>query len=374
MPAPPVDYLLTSIADNQAISSPFFLDGLFPSYRYNNAWAYHRPDQNLFFTAISVFTLQGLRPCLTPAEQAILDPVITRALPTYERFRNKDGLSTYNFYGTNPSAHFPHGWVMHRFRHFQLPDDIDDTAMVYLTRSGGPSQPTANDLDFLSSKLAQHANRTRLTVQNTFSEYRELRAYSTWFGLTMPIEFDACALANTLYAVYEYGLPLDVHAQDSLSFLIDIVQTDRYRTDPFRCAHNYARTPLISYHLARLIGRFDPKPLQAIRQKLIADLNADFLHTASRPDQLLMAISLMRLGQPPPVDVPMDTIEADFAQFSFFMAGMLSAYTQPWLYRWANRPFWHIHWQCDVHNRVLLLEYLVLKRQSVIEPTTALTD
>ncbi|WP_375445527.1 hypothetical protein [uncultured Fibrella sp.] len=375
MHAPTVDYLLTRIADNQAINSPFFINGLLPAYRYNAAWAYHRPDQNLFFTAISLFTLQRLIPLLTTAEQTILDPIMARALPAYDRFRNKDGLATYNFYATNPSAHFPHGWLMHRFRHFQLPDDIDDTAMVYLTRSGGPSQPAASDLDFLSKKLARHANRTSLTVQNTFPEYRQLRAYSTWFGLHMPIEFDACAMTNMLYAVYEYGLPLDVHAQDSLAFLADIVQTDRYRTDPFRCAHNYARTPLIAYHLARLIGRFDPEPLQAIRQKFIADLNADFSRTTSRPDQLLIAIALMRLGQMPPIDVPMDTIEADFAPFSFFIAGLLSAYTQPWLYRWANRPFWHIRWQCDDHNRVLLLEYLVLKRQLAAKPVrSVVTD
>jgi hypothetical protein len=349
--------LLEQIADNQSKGSPTFSDGLFTSYRYNSAWGYRRPDPNLFFTAISVFTLQRLRPLLAADEQAIADKIVTRALPTYARFRNKDGLATYNFYGTNPSAHFPHGWVMHRFRHFQLPDDIDDTAMVYLT-----TQPTPEDLHFLTSKLARHANRTRLTVRNTFPDYRGLRAYSTWFGLNMPIEFDACAMANMLYVVYEYGLPLDVHAQDSLTFLADIVQTDRYRTDPFRCAHNYARTPLIHYHLARLIGRFDPEPLRPICGKLIADLLADFAQSTSRGDQVLLAISLMRLGQTPPAILPPTLVEEDFAGFSFFIAGLLSAYTQPWLYRWAHRPFWHIRWQCDDHCRVLTLEYLVLQR------------
>lgn len=355
--------LLEQLVDNQSRGSAIFEDGLFPSYRYNPAWGYRRPDANLFFTAISVFTLQRLRPLMTADERAITDQIIHRALPAYAHFRNKDGLATYNFYGTTPSAHFPHGWVMHRFRHFQLPDDIDDTAMVYLTRSGGPSQPTTEDLQFLTEKLARHANRTRLTIRNTFPDYNELRAYSTWFGLNMPIEFDACAMANMLYVVYEYGLPIDVHAQDSLAFLADIITTDRYRTDPFRCAHNYARTPLIQYHLARLIGTFDPVPLRVIRQKLIADLHADFGRERNRPDQLLLAISLMRLGELPAARVPVGGIEADFAHFPFFIAGMLSAYTQPWLHRWANRRFWHIRWQCNDHCRVLLLEYLVLQRQ-----------
>ena len=362
--------LLRLLADNQQVSSPYFQKGLFPSYRYNPLWHYHRPDANLFFTVISVFTLQRLRPLLTTDEQAVADQIVQAATPAFDRFRNKDGLETYNFYGTNPSAHFPHGWLMHRFRHFRLPDDIDDTAMVYLTRTGSASdsasgrqaQPSEKELQFLTQKLAQHANQTRLTVQNTFPEYNALRAYSTWFGLNMPIEFDACAMANMLYVICEYGLPLDVHAQDSLTYLADIVQTNRYRTDPFGCAHNYARAPLIQYHLARLAGTFNPVLLRPVRPKLIADLHTDFLTAISPSDQLLLAIALMRLGETPPHNVPEADLQYEMAGFSFFIAGLLSAYTQPWIYRWANRPFWHIRWQCDDHFRVLLLEYLVLKR------------
>ncbi|MEZ0484082.1 hypothetical protein [Fibrella aquatica] len=359
-----VAHLLHTIADNQSVNARFFTNGLLPSYRYNPAWGYKRPDQNLFFTAISVFTLQRLRSFLTIDEKAIADTIIARALPAFPHFRNKDGLATYNFYATQPGAHFPHGWLMHRFRHFKLPDDIDDTAMVYLT-----TKPSADELHFLTTKLAQHANRTRLTIQNTFQEYRDLRAYSTWFGLAMPIEFDACAIANMLYGVYEYGLPIDVHARDSLIYIADLISTDRYRTDPFRSAHNYARTPLIQYHIARLIGTFDPELLQPVRQKLIDDVKAAFLQSNSRLDQVLLAISLMRLGKIPPATIQLSGIEHEFASFSFFLAGMLSAYPQPWLYRWANRPFWHIKWRCDDHCRILLVEYLVLQRR--LTPITA---
>lgn len=358
--------LLHQVADSQEQSARFFRNGLLPAYRYNPFWSYQRPDSNLFFTAISVFTLQRLSSLLTADERALADLVCARCIPLYTHFRNKDGLATYNFYGTNPTAHFPHGRLMHRFRHFQLPDDIDDTAMVYLI-----TQPSLENLHFLTEKLALHANRSRLIVQHTFPEYQDLRAYSTWFGLNMPIEFDACAMANMLYVVYEYKLPLDVHARDSLTFLADIVQTDRYRTDPFRCAHNYARAPLIQYHLARLVGTFNPAPLRPVRQKLIGDLYADFAQTGNRADQLLLAISLMRLGQAPPANVPVAGIEADFSRFSFFIAGMLSAYTQPWLYRRANQPFWHIRWRCDDHCRVLLLEYLVLQRSPGTGPNEA---
>lgn len=353
--------LLQQLTDDQHTNSPIFADGLLPAYRYNRYWYYQRPDPNLFFTAISVFTLQQTLPDLSPAEQALASAIIDRARPAYAHFRNKDGLTTYNFYATNPSRHFPHGWLMHRFRHFQLPDDIDDTAMVYLTCRGGPAQPSPDDLAFLTKKLALHANGSQLAVQNTFSEYRSLRAYSTWFGKAMPIEFDACAMANMLCCVYTYGLPLDAHAQDSLTLLADLISTDRYRTDPFRAAHNYARPAIIAYHMARLMANHDPEILRPVRTKLITDMRIDFGSATHPMEQILWATSLLRLGEKAP-DVPLDDIEAHFHDFSFFIAGMLSAYEQPWLYRWAHHPFWHIRWRCDAHCRVLLLEYLVLKK------------
>ncbi len=360
MPTPTPLSLLQQLSDNQLTNSSFFAEGLFPAYRYNRYWGYQRPDPNLFFTAISVFTLQQILPGLSPAEQALANAITDRARATYSLFRNKDGLATYNFYATNPSRHFPHGWLMHRFRHFQLPDDIDDTAMVYLTRSGEPLQPSPDDLAFLTKKLARHANGSQLVVRNTFSEYRSWRAYSTWFGQNMPIEFDACALANMLCCVYTYGLPLDVHAQDSLTLLADLISTNRYRTNPFRAAHNYAQPAIIAYHVARLIASHDPELLRPVRAKLMTDMRAELAIAPHPMEQILWATSLLRLGESV-TDVPLEGIEATFRDFSFFIAGMLSAYEQPWLYHWAHRPFWHIRWRCDAHCRVLVLEYLVLK-------------
>ena len=175
----------------------------------------------------------------------------------------------------------------------------------------------------------------------------------------MPIELDACALSNLLYCIYQYDLPRNQHDADSLFFLRSVVETDRYRTDPFRCAHNYARTSLIIYHMARFIAVFDPPELQSIKAKLIADGQREMEQVTNRLDKMLLATALLRLGEKPPA-IDLTAIETDFGGFHFFIAGMLSAYPQPWLYRWANRPFWHIRWQCEAHNWALVLEYSVL--------------
>ncbi|GAA4466620.1 hypothetical protein GCM10023189_49020 [Nibrella saemangeumensis] len=338
-------------------SERYFPWGLLPSYRVNPYWLYRRPDTNVFFTAITIFTLRQLHSRVSTEAQRLIDDIAARGVSTYELFRNKDGLKTYNFYQTHPSRHFPHGLVMRHFEHFRIPDDIDDTAMVYLT-----SPPTPEELLWLKEKLVEHANGSKLTIRNTFRQYRSLRAYSTWFGKNMPIEFDACALCNMLYCIYQYKLPLKQHDTDSLAFLRSIVATNRYRTHPFRCAHNYARTSLIIYHLSRLIAGFEPPELQSVREKLIRDTELELNKVRNRLDKILLATSLLRLGQRPPA-VSLENIERDFAGFHFFVAGMLSAYENPLVYFSAGLPFWHIRWQCEAHNWALVLEYVVLRQE-----------
>lgn len=351
-----LDAIIQRIADLQDDT------GLFPSVRSNPALGYRRTDTNVFFTAVTVFTLQSLRPALSLNAQRLIDRMHERAVAAYPLFQNKDGLATYNFWPTRPSRHFPNGYLFGRFDHFRIPDDIDDTAMVHLTTPRTPAEA-----EWLRNKLTQHANLSqadRRQIRNTYADYRGLRAYSTWFGKNMPIDFDACALSNILYCLYQHGVPPDRHMADSLTYLRSIVESGRYLTDPFRCAPHYARTSLIGYHLARLMATFAPPDLDAIRPRLIADAYRLFDEATNRLDQILLATSLLRLGETPP-PIKLTNIERDFGGFHFFIAGMLTAYEQPYLRRWADRSITQMRWQCEAHNWALVAEYVVLKRGMV---------
>jgi hypothetical protein len=332
-------------------------DGLFPAIRHNPHWpGYRRTDDNVFFTAITVFTLQQhVRPQVSAALQQQIDQISSRAQLAYPAFRNKDGLATYNFWPTKPSRHFPNGWLFHRFDHFRIPDDIDDTAMVYLSNA-----PTEADLHWLKTKLVQHANGTQWFIRNTFPEYRNLRAYSTWFGKNMPVDFDVCALSNLLYCIFRHKLPLNQHDTDSLTLLRGVVESGQYLTEPFRCAPHYARTSLIIYHIARLLADFNPAALTPIHPRLIADAQIELARATNRIEQILLATSLLRLGHIPP-DVDLTNIEQDFAGFHFFIAGLLTAYEQPILRRLAGQPFVQLRWQCLAHCWALVAEYCCLK-------------
>lgn len=346
---------LTPEAVIQRIARLQEASGLFPSVRRNNTVGYHRPDTNVFFTAITVFTLQQLRASVSSETQLLIDQMAQRATTAYPIFQNKDGLNTYNFWPTRPSRHFPNGYLFRHFEHFRIPDDIDDTAMVYLTTA-----PEQTQLRWLKDKLSQHANGSgRYQIRNTYPEYRSLRAYSTWFGKNMGVDFDACALSNILYCLYQYNLPRNQHDADTLTYLRLVVESGRYVREPFRCAPHYARTSLIIYHLARLMAAFHVPELEPIRSRLIADGQRELTATQNHVEQMMLATSLMCLGASPPT-IPFGNIEQDVNTFHFFIAGLLTAYEQPILRRFADRSLVQMRWQCEAHSWALVAEYLVL--------------
>lgn len=353
---PSVSRFIDNISHLQQQVDPFFPDGLLPSYRINPLIRYSRPDTNVFFSAISAFTLQHtVRKYLPISLQQKVDDILERIRNTYPEFKNKDGLNTYNFFKTTPSRHFPNGYILHRLNHFKIPDDIDDTAMIYLT-----TQPSREELLWLKNKLTLHANLSRQTIQNTYDEYKSLKTYSTWFGKNMYIEFDCCVLSNMLYCIYEYELPLNEHDFDSLSYIRSIIETNRYIDQPFRCAHQYPRKEIIAYHIARLIGAFNPEMLQPIKAKLISDCYKLLKDSTHIMDRIILSTALLRLGEVPPKIDTQSISAKDFEGFYFFIAGFMTAFENPILYRISSSRLFHMYWICEAHCWVLLAEYEVL--------------
>jgi hypothetical protein len=333
----------------------YFPEGIFESYRSNKFWRYHRPDTNVFFTAITVFTLNNIKEKLSPESQKLVEQITEKAVKSYDLFKNKDGLNTYNFFQTNPSKHFPNGNILHRFKHFKIPDDIDDTAMIYLTKPH-----TQNEAKWLKNKLIQHSNGYSKKIKNTFPESQNLKAYSTWFGKNMYIEFDACALSNMIYCQLHFGLELDQHGQDSVKYIQQTILSNQYIEQPFRVAHQYARTPLIMYHIMRLMNKFYIPALETCREKLEKDilyfLQKDDL---SFWDRIVLEISLRNKNvvEVKPIVELLDDVKTDYP---FFIAGFLTAYENPLLYKLSSSKLFHINWTCEAHCLALLAEWMVV--------------
>ena len=366
-----LDQIIQKIAHLQdSANRKYFPEGIFESYRSNKFWRYHRPDTNVFFTAITVFTLNNIKEKLSPESQKLVEQITDKAVKSYDLFKNKDGLNTYNFFQTNPSQHFPHGNILHRFNYFKIPDDIDDTAMIYLTKPH-----MQEEAKWLKNKLIQHSNGYQKTIKNTFPEYQNLKAYSTWFGKNMYIEFDACALSNMIYCLLDYGLELDQHGQDSVKYIQQIILSNQYIDQPFRVAHQYARTPLIMYHVMRLMNKFHIPELEICREKL----ENDILYYLKKKDLEEMDRVMLEIVVQSPLTPRGGIFDSDNSTLissekvpplgaggaSFFIAGFLTAYENPLLYKLASSPLFHIQWTCEAHCLALLAERMTISKTKI---------
>jgi hypothetical protein len=356
------DDLIQKIAHLQDTSNrKYFPEGIFESYRSNEIWRYRRPDTNVFFTAIIVFTLNNIKEFLSPESQILVEKITDKAVRSYKLFQNKDGLNTYNFFQTNPSKHFPHGNILYRFNHFKIPDDIDDTAMIYMTLPH-----TKEDAKCLQNKLITHSNNYKQQIKNTFPEYKKLNAYSTWFGKDMYIEFDACALSNMIYCQLYFGLELDEYGQDSVKYIQQTILSNQYIEQPFRVAHQYARTPLIMYHVMRLMNKFHIPELEICREKL----ERDILYYLQKEDLTTYDRILLEIVNRSPLTPEGGTFSFDIldektppsgaALATFFIAGFLTAYENPLLYKLSSSKLFHINWTCEAHSLALLAEWKVV--------------
>lgn len=360
MPSQPVlnetEATVRRIAALQSLGRGPFPAGLFPNWRYHATLPYRRADTNVFCTAITVFTLNGIRADLTPAARQVVDDIARNARQAYPAYRNPTGRPTYNNYETRPGGHFQTGYVFHRFRHFRLPDDIDDTALVMLTQP-----PAREDLLRLKELLPRHANGTRRRVVNAPPEYRDLPAYSTWFGERMGIDLDVCALCNLLLLIFGENLPLNGWDEASLAFIRRVVLSDDYRRRPFDVSHHYPRPALIFYHVSRLLAAHDPAQLAGCRQKLLADGPALLRETPDFFDAVLLKTSLKKLGATVPSLIKPVDFEQQLSRHPFFVGCMLTPFERPrLLYHWAHHPFTHFRWNCPAHALALWAEYLIL--------------
>lgn len=351
---PPVE-LLQQLAAMQGRGEGAYPDGIFPSQRIHTATGIVREDDNVFFTACIVEMLQRSRHMMAENEWAIADGICKRALSAYPLYRNKDGLDTYNYWRTMPSGHFPNGRFMHRFHHFRIPDDIDDTALVYLTEKASDER-----VQWLREKLKAHANLAYRQARNTFREYRHLKVYSSFIGKNMYIDFDVCVLSNLMRLLLPViGGDLNEYDRDSLFFIADVVRKGRHITDPYTSAPQYASSHLILYHLSRLLPLL-PSEMADLRPIIVRDLHQ--AHGASNGmTRLLLENALFECGEMCSEKMGWDDAVIEEPQFNYFIAGLLTAYEGTLPQEIAKWPITHLNYRSAAFNIMLLVRNQFLR-------------
>lgn len=343
----------------QSEGNSVYPKGIFPSQRHHPSFPYKREDDNLFFTASIIHILDSFLNEFNDEETKVYKRLKSEALLSYSLFKNKDGLDTYNFWQTKPSRHFPNGMFMHRYKHFQIPDDVDDTALVYATEGSSKER-----VSLLRDKLKKHANLSYKRAFNPLTKYRDFKCYSTFFGKEMYIEFDVCVLCNLMSMILSQfnESELDEYDLGTLSFIDSVVENNEHIIHPFYSAPNYPTTELILYHLTRLIPHL-PKAYKEKVERKVKSNTAELLSKSTGMSCILLENAALKLG----VSVPETQIKADKLindkQFFFFHAGMITAFENRLAQKLANKSIFHLRYTSKALNRALLIENVMLKRR-----------
>lgn len=357
-----IHQMLVFLEKNQSNGKDDFPKGIFPSYRqYVFRPNVLKNDDNLFFTALVVFTLNEIYPKLSAADKKIVDNIRSKAISAFALYQNQKGRQTYNFWQTNPPKIFPHsGWMNWFDRQQALPDDFDDTAMGLLARQADTE--TVREVHQLMQGFINHPGKQ---VRNTFKAYRKIQAYSVWFGEKFPVDFDVCVLANTLYLVSAYQLPWTAADSASLVLIHLAIRNDDIIHHPDYIAPHYHTTAIILYHIARLY---------AIRPELFANDKAQLVATTKRlwavavnpVEKALLGSSLKKFGyRVAPENLgTSDISEYANSNFVFFIANMASMLPNPLknpISKWGIGQF---NYYCPAYNIALLLEYQMLSAEN----------
>jgi hypothetical protein len=176
-------------------------------------------------------------------------------------------------------------------------------------------------------------------VHNTFKDYRNIGAYSTWFGKKMPVDFDVCVLANILYFVQRYNLEWTAADSASLQLIEKVLSEKKHITHAPYVSPHYSKLPNILYHLSRLMTVKPIPSLEKYRAQLIEDTKQALASADNFMDEVILSTSLLRWGVEPAV---MKVHEANSlteliedGDFSFFIANMASMLPDP-LKQWMG--------------------------------------
>lgn len=349
-----VTQLLSEIKSLQTKGdNKIYRSGIFLSRRRYVATGIIRADDNSFFTALIVFTLQRLKKYLSADEWSIVEDITQQARKAFPIYENKRDEHTYNFWRIEKNAHFPNGNILSKIDRFRLADDVDCTALVYLAR--GYSE---GNVAILKEKLLYHAKLPVNVSKNTLPQYRNLKLYSTWFGKYIPIETDVCVTANLLYLLFESKSILNEYDKDCIKFICSVINNNEHKLRAFRVAPYYPNTSVILYHIARLLTVTEHYDLLQLKEKLKADIFQKLRENNHPMERIILNTSLMWLGETENVEeLEMPTN----INFPWFIAGMLTSVNNSianWL---APLSLFHIQFYCEAYMKTLFFEYKILK-------------
>lgn len=359
-----INTLLRDIASMQVPEDGEFYAGMFPSYRdCGGAPHNYQPDNNIFFTAVSAFALRNMLPSLNQENKKLAEDIIQKIQSVYPYYQNQYGNPYYGFWPTH-SIIMPHTLIFQYLKSvFGQGEDADDSIMILMTDSSGDSTAA-----LLKKQLdaASNLSTPGRKIISTYKKYRSYPAYSTYLGNRMPPDFDFAVQCNILYFVLDKKLPPAKQDTATIQLLADMVANRKYMTAPTYLSPYYVTSPILLYHLCRLMGAFKIPELEKYKQQIITDIKSELNTTTNVMDKIILCTSLMRLGEKAPyieLRSLQDFERSNQKRFVFFQARAAFSYPTPFKQIGLHWSYIYYRFYCPAYNKILWLEYLTNRRE-----------
>lgn len=362
---PQIRDILLSISSKQVTKASFFRKGMFPSFRECGGMPHnYQPDNNVFFTGITAFALQNLKDKLSDDERAVAEEILKNAIPSFADFRNPSGEPFYGFWPTGAPI-MPNTYYFKYLKSvFGQGDDADDSVIILMASNAGRKE--AKILKDRLMAVSNKANGSR-NIISTFRKYKNFPAYSTYLGQRMPPDFDFAVQCNIMYFVFHYQLPFENQDRATLSLLADMIKNKYYKSAPAYISPYYVKSSVLLYHIGRLMGSFHIPELEVYRQQIIDDVYDELKTATNIMDGILLRTTLLRLHQEAPA-IEIGTLEefknSNQKQFIFFQARPAFSYPTPFKQIFLHWNYLNYYFYCPAYNETLLLEYLLLVKES----------
>lgn len=352
--------LLKDIEASQHKQDGEFYKGMFTGYRRCEGLPHnYQPDNNIFFSAITAFTLKNLAPQLNDSNQETAYRIVQNTKAAYPYYRNPNGKPYFSFWPAHARI-LPHSYFINRFNGiFAQGDDADDSVMILLA-----SENNENDNSALKEQLIRVSNLKKRKINSTFKKYRNIPAYSTYLGEKMHPDFDFSVQCNVLYFNFEKKLPLAAEDSATVFLLSEILRNREYMKRPVYVSPSYVKSSVLIYHISRLMGRFTITGLESYKQQLVTDASRLLASATNIMDRIILRTSLIRLGVDPPeltICSIADFDKTDQHEFVFFQARAAFAQPTPIKQIFLHWNYLIYSFYCTAYNKALWLEYLVLK-------------
>ena len=353
--------LFQSLLNKQQLEDNFFKKGSFTSFRQYAKKEYLEADNNVFYTALISYTLNHLKPYLTVDEEIVVDTITNRAKKVFENYRNAKGRLSYNFWPTtNGKIFFPNNSLLSLFKNsLALPDDLDDTGIIL------SSMNLSDSIASIAHQIMQQfVNNKSGTIKNTYLKYSKYKAYSTWYGEKMPIDFDFGVHCNILSFVNQYNLQWSSADSATYQLILKMIDDKLYLTNPEFISPYYDKSSILLYHIARLMQTKNLPELELKRKQFIAEARELYAKSNSTLEKIILQTCLLKwnddvvLTKQPEIHQLDDLYTTEFVYYT----GHLFAHLNYSVKTIANQlPITQFKWFSSAFNDCLLLENLVLK-------------